>query len=435
MREGRLRVSANGRFLAEEDGRPFFYLGDTAWCIFSRLQFDEADEYLRQRAARGFTAVQVVALFGRGSSDARGNPALVGDDPARPGEEYFDLVDRVVARANSLGLCVGLLPAWGSAAVRDDPLFNASNVRAYGEFLGRRLRDRRMVWILGGDEPAGGYEAVWREMAAGLAAGDGGGHLMTYHPRGQQASSTWLHDESWLSFNMIQSGHRRAMPNHAMIAADYARRPVKPCMDGEPCYENITEDLAAPEKAPWRIDARDARRAAYWSLFAGAHGHTYGCNEVYQFWTPGRQKPPWGAEIHWREAIELPGASQMRHVRALVESRPFLVRVPDQSMIVGEVPGGIDHVSATRASDGSYAFVFAPSGAPVAVNMTKLSGATVRAWWFDPRLGVSEQVAEFPARGERGFEPPSGDDWILALDDASLDFPPPGGSPLRTSGS
>jgi uncharacterized protein DUF4038 len=33
----RLKVSDNKRFLVQEDGKPFFYLGDTAWELFHRL--------------------------------------------------------------------------------------------------------------------------------------------------------------------------------------------------------------------------------------------------------------------------------------------------------------------------------------------------------------------------------------------------------------
>ena len=58
----RLRVSENRRFLVHEDGRPFFYLGDTAWELFHRLDREEAERYLQDRARKGFTVVQAVAL-------------------------------------------------------------------------------------------------------------------------------------------------------------------------------------------------------------------------------------------------------------------------------------------------------------------------------------------------------------------------------------
>lgn len=53
----RLKVSKNNRYLVKEDGSPFFYLGDTAWELFHRLNREEADLYLRNRAAKGFNVI------------------------------------------------------------------------------------------------------------------------------------------------------------------------------------------------------------------------------------------------------------------------------------------------------------------------------------------------------------------------------------------
>jgi hypothetical protein len=57
-----LRLSPNRRFIVRADGAPFFYLGDTAWELFHRLTMAEAELYLRDRAAKGFTVIQAVAL-------------------------------------------------------------------------------------------------------------------------------------------------------------------------------------------------------------------------------------------------------------------------------------------------------------------------------------------------------------------------------------
>src|SRR5262245_509374 len=51
----KLKVSDNQRFLVTGDGQPFFWLGDTAWELFHRLNREEANQYLRDRAQKGFT--------------------------------------------------------------------------------------------------------------------------------------------------------------------------------------------------------------------------------------------------------------------------------------------------------------------------------------------------------------------------------------------
>ena len=60
-KQGQLRVAANKRYLEFDDGTAFFYLADTAWELFHRLSLTEAQYYLDNRAAKGFTVVQAVA--------------------------------------------------------------------------------------------------------------------------------------------------------------------------------------------------------------------------------------------------------------------------------------------------------------------------------------------------------------------------------------
>ena len=109
-------MSADGRHLVQADGRPFFYLADTAWSLFHRLTREEADLYLRNRAAKGFTVIQAVALSendGLRTPNAYGERPLLENDPRRPNEKYFAHVDWVVDRAAELGLTVAHAPHLG----------------------------------------------------------------------------------------------------------------------------------------------------------------------------------------------------------------------------------------------------------------------------------------------------------------------------------
>ncbi len=428
----RLKVSDNHRFLVTEDGRPFFYLGDTAWELFHRLDRDEAELYLKDRASKGFNVIQAVVLAeldGLHVPNANGDRPLIDDDPTRPNEAYFKHVDDVVGLAEANGLYVGMLPTWGDKVNKKwgvgPEVFTPENARAYGEFLGRRYKDRAILWILGGDRPIDDdrHRAVYAAMAEGLRAGDEGRHLITFHPSGGSSSSQWFHDADWLDFNMLQSGHAsRDATNDGMIARDYARTPAKPCLDGEPRYEDHPIDWK-PQNG-W-FDEHDVRKAAYWGVFAGACGTTYGCHDIWQMWRPGRD-PISSARTPWREALKLPASSQMRHLRNLVESRPYLERIPDQSLVVGDPGRGGDHVQATRGSDGSYAFLYLPSGKPVTVDLAKLSGDRLTARWYDPRTGEASPAMIFPRQGTQRFEPPAGgQDWVLVLDDAARQYPTP----------
>ena len=444
----RLRVSENHRFLVREDGSPFFYLGDTAWELFHRLNREEADRYLEKRARQGFTVIQAVALAemeGDTTPNASGHLPLLELDPARPAvkegpaNDYWDQVDYVVNKAESLGLFVGFLPTWGrywhDPVKNGKPLFTEENAGTYGEWLGARYRDKPIIWILGGDRGVENetQKAVIRAMAHGLRKGDGDRHLITFHPPGGGGSSAWFQADDWLDFNMRQNGHGAEFTGHYdQTRADYDRTPVKPVIDGEPIYEDHPVSFNA--KNFGHSIAADVRRAFYWDVFGGACGHTYGHHSVWQMWAPNRA-PINNPLLTWVEALDQPGAGQMRFGRRLMESRPMLTRVPDDSVVAPDrvktsVPGaGRYHFAGTRDSSGSYAMVYVPAGRKFKVRMERITGPLVTAWWFNPRDGEAKRLGEFPNSGEREFIPPNpGEmlDWVLVLDDAAKHFPPPG---------
>ncbi|MDF2925367.1 MAG: putative endoglucanase [Paenibacillaceae bacterium] len=430
----RLRVSDNRRYLAHEDGTPFFWLGDTAWELLHKLNREEAGEYLRQRARLSFTVIQTVALAeldGLASGNAYGRGPLLLNvegryDPALPDTagdyHYWDHVDFVVNGAASLGLYVALLPAWGDKFNLKHGvgpvIFNEYNAYSYGRWLGNRYQDcPNLIWVLGGDRPleTAGHFAVIRAMAEGLKEGDQGRHLMTFHPQGWQSSSQYLHEESWLDFNMIQSGHgERIIMNYTKVGGDYAKLPVKPVIDAEPCYEDIAIGFK-PENG--YFDASDVRTAAYYAVFSGACGHTYGQHCIWPMATEADD----GYLMHWREGLNRPGAAQMGHLRALMESRPYFDRVPDQSLIVNNKTGA-NYMSATRGS--GYAMIYIPNGAPVTVDMSRMGAGGVAASWYDPRNGGYIQAGLLPALEDHAlhtFYSPSsgrGNDWVLVLDAA-----------------
>jgi hypothetical protein len=433
---GDLKVSDNKRFIIHADGTPFFYLGDTAWELFHRLNRQEAERYLENRRQKGFTVIQAVVLAeldGLNTPNANGDRPLIDNDPTKPNEAYFKHVDYIVNTAEEKGIYIGMLPTWGDKVIKTwgkGPVIftndNLSAAQTYGRFLGARYKDKpNIIWILGGDRIADNAENIWRAMAKGINEGDKGRHLMTYHPQGGRSSAEWFHNDDWLDFNMLQSGHGKFdNDNYRRVSADYNRKPTKPCLDGEPRYEDHPVNWK-PQNG-WFTDF-DVRQAAYWALFAGGFGHTYGCHDIWQMYAPGRE-PISSGRNYWYDVLDLPGAWDMMHVRNLIESRPFLDRVPDQSLISGDAGTGGEHIQATRGKD--YAFLYLPYGQSVNVELKKISGDKVKAWWYDPRTGGSISSGTFANSGTREFDPPGkqarGNDWVLVLDDEAKHFPRPG---------
>ena len=419
----------------------------------------DVDTYLQDRANKGFTVIQIsVAGFNAvATPNAFGQTIFVNRDPNRPNDAYFKELDYVVNEAESLGLYVALVPLWANNFERpahlegfpDDPypdVLDPSSAFSYGKFLGARYRNKPVIWILGGDWFYNGYEDVYRSMAAGLKEGENGiPHLMTFH----QKPRAPLVQAPWLSFQTIQTSHTVWNRSYDLILQDWNSEPTRPVVMGEGGYEGIADHTM---EVVHTMDAADVRRIAYCAMFAGAAGYTYGAQGVWNHYGPHPPHPPgalqaprgtgrWGSSPPWPEALQLPGSTQLRYLRALLESRPMLERIPDQWLIADDQLSTVDRIQATRGRDGSYAFIYMASGRKLRVQMidhgdafpffNKLSGERIRAYWYNPRNGTSQKIGEFQKEAFKDFTPPStgpGNDWVLVVDDASKNYPAPGTS-------
>ena len=427
-----LKISDNRRFIVHDDGRPFFYLADTAWELFHRPTRSDVLAYLRDRAGKGFTVIQAVALAeedGLRTPNANGDVPLIDLDPTRPNEPYWRHVDWVIDQAAALGLYTALLPTWGDKWKdgwgKGPVVFNADNAFTYGRWIGRRYASKPIIWLMGGDRPVETPEhrRLIDAMSHGVREAVGTKQLMTLHPCGQRGSSEFVHDADWLDFHMRQTGHWRNSDNYNKIAHDYGLSPTRPVLDGEPGYEDHPSHFKLDEGY---LDDYDVRKSLYWSLFAGACGYTYGCHPIWGFWTSSHAIKSF-IRREWTEALHLPGSHQVRHGKALIESRPVLSRVPDQSIIVSENPGGSQHVQATRDAEGRYAFIYCPYWSPVTLDLSSLRAPMLTAHWFDPRTGAATRAADVQRASAVTFQPPlSGPDWVLVIDDPTAGFARPG---------
>lgn len=108
------------------------------------------------------------------------------------------------------------------------------------------------------------------------------------------------------------------------------------------------------------------------------------------------------------------------------ESLPFLTRIPDQSLITSGQGG---HIVSTRESDGGYAFIYSPYRGTFSIDLNKLSGSTVRTYWYNPKNGTATVIGTFPKSGTRSYTAPNagrGNDWVLVLDDTAKNYGTPG---------
>lgn len=449
---GSLKVSDNHRFLCHTDGEPFFWLGDTGWLLPERLDRDEAAYYLKRSAQDGFNVVQIQVvnaipafnIYGTRSHPKGWDMAVVD---SIPGYGYWDHLDYIVDQAEKEGIYIGMVCIWGGLVKAG--LMNEEQAEIYGRFLAWRYKDRpNIIWIIGGDIEGDVKPEVWQRLATTIREKDPD-HLMTFHPRGRTTSAKWFNSSPWLDFNMFQSGHRRY--DQRMGNKDYpipegteedswmyvdmatSMTPLKPVLDGEPSYEDIPQGLHDPEEPRWTD--KDIRRYAYWSVFAGSCGHTYGHNSIMQFVRPGIEGAYFadGDVKPWWKAMDDPGRRQMKHLKDLMLAFPYFERVPD-SLIV--IDNGIryDRLLATRGND--YLMVYNHTGRPMTLDLRRISGKEKTLWWFDPTEGSlhyigtrQDGVVSLPSPA------PEGRDLVIIATDSSSSHLLPSMTSLPTSQS
>lgn len=432
---GKLSVSDEGRYLKHENGKPFFWLGETGWLLPQRLNRDEVAFYLDKCQENGYNVVQVQTLNGVPSMNVYGQLSMIdGYDFSNIDKKgvygYWDHMDYIIEMAASRGIYIGMVCIWGGPVKQGK--MNVEEAKAYGKFLGSRYKNHpNIIWFIGGDIQGDLNVDEWVTLAESIKAEDKN-HIMTFHPRGRTTSAIWFNDAHWLDFNMFQSGHRRygqrkgdknypiedntEEDNWRYVDASMAKSPLKPVVDGEPIYEDIPQGLHDPNEPRW-ID-NDVRRYAYWSVFAGSFGHTYGHNSIMQMLKPG-YSPAYGATKPWYEAINDAGFTQMKHLKNLMLSFPYFERIPDQSVIVNN-GDRYDRVIATRGKN--YLLAYNYSGKTMQIDLRKISGSKKYVWRYNPRNGDLRYLGEFDSKivsieCDCGYM--SGNDYVLIAVDSS----------------
>lgn len=407
---GRLVVSENNRYLVHENGTPFFWLGNTAWLMPERLNRDEVEYFLSYERTAGYNVEQIQVLnaiptfnvYGHAANNAEFDFSKV----SKPGVYgYWEHLDYIVDVAERNGIYIAMDCIWGSQINAMD----TKKAAALGTFLAERYKDKpNIIWLIGGDIMGDKKPEVWDAMARAIKKIDKV-HVMTFHPRGRTTSAWWYNDREWMDFNMFQSGHRRygqrkgdgdytikdntEEDNWRYVDMSFEKKPLRPVIDGEPSYEDIPQGLHDVNDPRWQD--YDVRRYAYWAVFGGAFGHTYGHNSVMQFIRPGLQAS-FGAEKPWWEAMKDPGYNQMKYLKWLMLSFPFTERIADQSIIAGQNGERYDRVIATRGND--YLLVYNYSGKPMSIDLAKISGAKKNVWWMNPADGKLTYLGEYDSK-------------------------------------
>jgi len=403
-----LKVSDNGRYLIDGQGRPFLVHGESSWEIVYMLAREEITEYFARRAAQGFNATFMNILP---DSDDPHTKTRYGDEPFRDpldfttmNKAYFDHAEWVVAEAGRHGMAAFIFPCYLGISVSWSDELRANGVgkaAAYGKAVaGRFGKYPNVVWVMGGDiDP---NEAMPEQLALAEAIHRcDPQHLISYHGR-EHSSGDLFHNAEWLGVNFTYSYAETYTQAHE----DRCRAPVKPTLLSESGYEREAND--------WRFGTpQRMRRQAWWTLLAGSCGHFYGTAF-------------WHARPGWRESLDWPGARYMQTMRAFFESIPWYNLIPEFEKRViaegnGEYGSNGDYIVAAAAPDLSLTVIYMPAARHLGLDLSFFPGP-VQAQWFDPAAGAyggpfTLENQKYTDWGRR-VAPPAREcdgDWVLVL--------------------
>jgi hypothetical protein len=418
---GPVSLSADRRYLQYANGKPFFWLADTAWNGAIRATDEEWKRYLDDRKAKGFTGIQFVMTQWRAAPDVR---AYYTGSTLRLNPQYFRQMDRRFHAIQESGLVAIPVLLWAIGGRNSiDPGYALPEAQAVklARYMVARYGAYRVIWMLGGD---GEYRAAnsdkWKRIGRRVFPAGSPRRPVTLHPRGMNWPWEFFEDEPWLDFVTYQSGHgnndqsRRWNTIEVATLAAKLRIP-RPVINAEPNYET---HLDYHEQKP--ITDFQVRRAAYWSLLVHPPaGVTYGAHGIW-FWSRKAEiptdHPRSGMALPWWESLDLPGAQQMKILRDLFDSIEWWRLRPDQTLLAEPIedPFYFRYITAARSDSGDLALLYLPDNPQVTVDLSRLSGP-VRAQWVDPRYGVRYEAGLAPGSGPRTFTRPTEGDWVLLL--------------------
>lgn len=331
-------VAANGRTL-EKHGKPMFYLADTVWSAFTNATLEEWEEYLDYRKMQGFNVLQMNVLrqWDASGSDLNWEPFHLQEDGsydyAALNEAYFARAEQIVRMAAERGFTPALVLLWcnyvpdtWATPLQKNAKMPIAAVEPYVTHVVQRFSKYDPIYLVSGDtdfpsDEANAYYLAALEIVKRISPAS----VTTLHIQGRLREIPEVFTEhEGLDFYMYQSGHNSEFQYMAHEIAEhfYNKTPVRPVINGEPCYEQISYS----RNVYGRYSAADARKAAWQSLLAGGGaGVTYGAHGIWSWHKKGKsfgivEGEGFDSPYDWRSALRFEGAWDYSFIKYLFEN-------------------------------------------------------------------------------------------------------------------
>lgn len=417
-----VKTSPKGAYLEDQGGLPFLIVGEAAWSIAAQLNPSEVIDYLNNRQSKGFTAIMVNAIEHRFAANAPRNyaiqhPFVKGSmDWSIRNEFYWSHVDFILSEAKKRNILVLLFPAYIGYKCESDGwcqemIGQDDDVMAeYGEWLGKRYcSQENIIWVHGGDANASVYPEAYNRVAA-IANGirkAAPHHLHTAHSAPERSA---LDDYGAIIDLNTTYSYKDAK---GKIQNDYQREGAIPFIYIEGYYEN--------EHSSKTLDWQRQALSAY--LGGALLGHVFGNCPIWHF----GGFPSWCGRSDWRSQLESAGSQSMTYIGRFIRSRDWWKFEPDysNSVVTSGRGSGLGFKAAARASDGKTVIVWFPDTTKATVDLSKVSGREVKAYWWNPGSDTSVAIGKFAAGIPKDFKPPAAG-MVLVVDEATSGFAAPG---------
>lgn len=430
---GVMPMSGHPRHFQRQNGKPFWFMGDTAWALFT----DDIDErhdrsavkkYIDARSAQGFSVIHAMLISEAGWGNSGGD-AFADLSKERINPAYWQEVDRRLADLNRQGITAGLTLAWGDKRhnLNDWREFPSQTARLrYARYIAARYSAYNVYFIVAGEwssdlrtHPSLTERQVRDEygaIGATLKRNDPHDRMISIHPGTRPGSVIGFASQPWMSFGDYQ---QRYVNLHQSILD--SRSAGKPVVNSEYAYylrdqkgddgktdKNNSADLAMIRHATWDIVmAGGYFIIGFGSTYFGGHRH------------PGPFRVDDPRNDDWE--------AQVQHVRACFADLAWWRLEPNDGLITASVPRGRDEMRldvvappaiaywALAEPGRQYVFYMRGYSGPYHLSLGEPDNETYRIQLYNPRTGELSGLGLSPGKKLKLYSPPDLADWVLIV--------------------